>query len=165
MALGEVLVFNDTELDVNRDALSVEDVRWVERPIQIEARVWTPATYIRWTRGERLYRNHFLRHVGPKRGEPGACRSLYDPTRDDRYVLELLSTPEDGLWFLPAAARQAFLTRMIARRGEPVIALHEKEFGDHPGLVSPAGSFGRWIGHSFSIKGGSRSSLRACTAE
>jgi hypothetical protein len=42
---------------------------------------------------------------------------------------------------------------MIARRGEPVIALHDKEFGDHPGLVTPAGSFGRWIGHSFFDQG------------
>src|SRR5207245_6555508 len=66
MGLGEVLVFNDTELDINRDALSVEDVRWVERAIQIKARVWTPASYIRWTRGKRLYRNHFLRHVGER---------------------------------------------------------------------------------------------------
>ena len=123
------------ELGVNRDAASVEDVRWVRRDVRLRATVWDPRTYAQHRHdtaraAEKLALG--IRKQARARGHDW----IYTPDLPDRYFLQLHDeNPVDLPWPVSIIAHGGFLGS--GHRGN--------EISTHGGLATPSHVMAYWF--------------------
>jgi hypothetical protein len=98
------------ELDINRDAASVEDVRWVRREVRLRATLWDPRTYVQHRHDRAWLADHVDPGI-PKKTRENGHDWIYTPHLPDRYFLQL--TEDDSAlhpWPIGIVARGGLLS-------------------------------------------------------
>jgi hypothetical protein len=129
------LEYRDYELDVNRDAQRVEDVRWIKRPVYIRCTIWEPRPYTVHHHQKRWIAKQITRGIRRQKLLTGHDW-IYDPDLRERYFLELHGSPSEDPWFLSIVRRGVLLS------GNGV---GSKSISGHSGLATPSHVMAHWL--------------------
>ncbi|MBV9896294.1 MAG: hypothetical protein JO020_19185, partial [Chloroflexi bacterium] len=123
------------ELDINRDAASVEDVRWVRREVLLRATLWDPRTYAAHHH-DRAWVEDRIAPGTPKAAREKGHEWIYAPDLADRYFLQLHDVDSTQLpWPVSIIAQGGFLG--WRRRAN--------EVSNHGGLATPSHVMAYWL--------------------
>jgi hypothetical protein len=145
--LPVTIEYADVIPDVNRDAVRVDDARWVDRPVQLRFTLWTPRA---WTFSRQDVAKTYLR----KLRRPTASRT--DAAfRSGEYFLQFEGQPQDLLWFGDVVGHLGLSHGPRNSPGRPYMTIS-------PGVLTPSSrSVRTWHGRKPSTAGGKANSRGA----
>jgi hypothetical protein len=151
--------YEDTIAEVNRDARTVAEIRMEKRPITLTFLLWNRRSWVM---------QHLDHYTDEPRRQAAREHKSYSPETDG-YIVQCLNPPSDLLWFgdlvdhrllqqvsglrkrtAPDEEDEKILRRL--RHAEAAGAPNGFKL-ERPGLLTPAGGWGRWLAKATQCSG------------